>query len=768
MSNLKKKYKNEVDLREILSIIGDYKWFIFFIMFLSLLISAVYLYFTPSIYNAHSIIEVKNYKKNNRATDDLLQNAFYSTNKEIDKEIEILKTFAVNNKVLNNINLKTQVFIEDKHKIIEKYEDENPIEISEVEILNSVIVGKKITLIPRGDDGYSLKIVEKKIGGFFQNTFILNSEKIYPYNSMIQTDYFRLKIKKNKKIEKPIYFILNGDNFSIYKKIVSQKLTVKQLNKQAPLIIISYQDTIPKRASGYVNNLVNIFLKNGLERKNRRSEKILDFINKQLKQTKEKLTSSEDKLRDFKVNKGIVSKSTQADTIITNLSKIDFQISENQLKENLVSSILKIIKDGQNIESVASSLSELGDNITAEYIGSLEKLETENSMLEKEYTNEYPKLISIHNQIKILRKKIISNIKNLRKSIIIRLNGLEQIKNRYEKNLLKLPQEDTNLIKLTRQYQVNSKMYDYLLQKKSENDMIKVATVSDYEIIEKAYPNKQSVKSNKTLIMLSSLIVGLIIGSMIAFILSALQDKIKMVKDIESVTLLQINGVIPFYKKWKNYKIWIFEKPQSLFSDTYRKLRTDLNFLYDSNSSKTVLVTSTANREGKSTTVVNLSAILQLSGYKVLVVDLNLENPSLHRYFDINNDIGISEYLSGVENMSEIIYSTLYPNLDIIPAGLNLINPSELLLSSKINTMLDKLKERYDYIIIDSASVGSLIDTLNLMKYTDINLVVFRANRAKKDYINKLERMVEKYNLKNIGIVVNGIKSKYIKTKIKG
>ena len=768
MIDVKKKYKNEVDLKEIVSIVGDYKWIVLFVMFLSLIISSIYLYFTPSIYSTHSIIEVKNNNKNNSATDDLLQNAFYSTNKEIDKEIEILKTFTVNNKVLNKINLKTQIFIKDGHKIVEKYGDETPIEIFNVEILDNAIVGEKIELIQR-ESGYSLKIVKKVVDTIFPKDIItLDSKKIYSYNSTIQTDYFRLNIKRNRRDKEIVYFRLNGDNFSIYENIVNQKLKIKQLNKQAPLIVISYEDTIPKRASAYVNSLVKIFLENGLERKNRRNKKILDFIEEQLAQTKKKLTSSEDKLRNFKVSNGIVSKSTQADTMISNLSRIDFKISENQLKENLVNNILVVIKNSQSVESVASALSELGDDITANYIGSLEKLKIEKEILEEEYTGEYPKLIIVNNQIESLKKKIIANIENLKKSITNRLNGLEKIKNKYETNLLKLPKEDTNLIKLTRQYEVNSKMYDYLLEKKSENDMIKVATVSDYEVIEKAYPKKQSVKPNRTMIMLSSLIVGLIMGGVIALILNGLQYKIKTIRDIESAISLQINGIIPFYNRWKNYKIWVFDRPQSFFSNNYRKLRTDLKFLYDSSSSKNILITSIADKEGKSTTAVNLSAILQLSGYKVLAIDLDLRNPSLHRYFDIDNTIGVSDYLSGIENISEIVFSTLYPNLDIIVAGSSLANPSELLLSDKIGIMLNKLKNEYDYIIIDSASIGSLMDTLNFMRYTDINLVVFRANKSKKSYINLLKTMVNKYNLENIGIVLNGIKTREIQNKIKG
>jgi capsular exopolysaccharide synthesis family protein len=192
-----------------------------------------------------------------------------------------------------------------------------------------------------------------------------------------------------------------------------------------------------------------------------------------------------------------------------------------------------------------------------------------------------------------------------------------------------------------------------------------------------------------------------------------------------------------------------------VFAESFRQLRTDLQFISKENSSSTVLVTSMVEGEGKSTLVANLSSIFQLAGFKSIVIDLDLRNPTLHRYFDIEYNGGMSRYLSGKDTIADIVFSTAYPNLDIIPAGPITTNPSELLLSSRLNILLEKLKKEYDYIFIDSAPLGGISDTLNIMKLVDVNLFVLRKDYAKKSFLKRLEKMILKYDLKNIKLIMN-------------
>jgi len=750
-------HSNEnIEIKDIFNILGNYKWFITFIMFLFLLLSSVYLFFVPSIYSSHAIIEVKKYDKNSRLTDDLLQHAFYATNKEIDKEMEILKTFKINQKVIDKINLKTQVFLKDGYKKVEVFGNAIPIKINNINILNNDILDENIKLIPEGN-GFRLEIESIKF--LFKKDALSDSKKVFSYGNIIKTNYFEFSIKKNKEFSNPIYFKLNGESRYVYENIINKKLIIKQSNLNAPLIWITYEDNIPQRATNYVNKLVDAFLEEGLSSKSSRNDKILIFIKNQLRKTKSLLDASENRLKSYKITNKITNTSLQTTSIISKLGEIEIKIADNQLRKKLVDNILNTIQNNENIYSIGSSLSELGDGSTDGYLASLQKLKLKESELSSNYTDEYPELITVRRQMELIKEKIILNIKNLKYSIISKGMSFKNIKRDYEDNLVKLPAKEITLANLTRDYEINSKMYAYLLKKKSENDMIKVATISDYKVVERAYPPLIPIKPRKALVMLLSLILGLVVGVIIAVIHNSLSNKIKSIEDVENNTTLRLNGIIPLLKKQKGNKIEVFEYPQSYFTESYRKLRTNLQFLSKSNSN-IILVTSTIAKEGKSTIITNLGAIFQLVGYKTIVIDLDLRNPSLHKYFDLDVSGGLSGYLSGRENMSDIIFSTLYPNLDIIPVGSIPVNPSELILSDRIEVMLEKLKERYDYILIDSAPIGTSTDTLNLMKYTDINLVIFRANKAKKLYIDKLEKMIVKYNLKNIGLVINAISLK--------
>jgi capsular exopolysaccharide synthesis family protein len=250
----------------------------------------------------------------------------------------------------------------------------------------------------------------------------------------------------------------------------------------------------------------------------------------------------------------------------------------------------------------------------------------------------------------------------------------------------------------------------------------------------------------------------------LAVIFHRSSKKLKDIDDIEILTSLPIYAKIPILRKKKGYRIEVFETPESIFTDSFRKLRTNLQLLSQDNisNSKVILMTSLVDGEGKSLSVANLGAILQLAGYKIIVVDLNLHNPTLHKYFDIDFDGGVADYLSGKENMSDIVFSTAYPNLDIIPSGYVPINPSELILSKRVETMFKKLRERYDYVLVDSPSLLSYTDTLHLMKYSDFNLVVINPNLVKKSHIIELNKMIKKYKLTNIGLILNKISLKYI------
>jgi len=753
---------NEFESRDLFTILNQYKWLILLVSFISLALSNVYLYLNPEIYSTHGIVEVKTYDKNARLTDDLLQKTFYTTNKETDKEIELFKTFDINKLVIESMNFRTVVLKKDKYRKVELYGKDNPLIFKNITIDNIKIIDKIIKLTPN-ENGFSLEIEhslkDKVLSKLFNEKMLyFKDKKSFSYGEFIKTDFFKLLIEKKRKFTEPIYFKLSGDTHDVFNDIIKKKLIVTQVNVKAPLISISYEDNIPERAVTYVDRLIQNFLKKEKIKKNRRTSEMLKVITEQLIETEKKLRSSENKLESYKVAHNIINPSRQTDIIISQISKVTQEVSELRIKIDFFDKMIEILNSGASLDSISPFLVEINDRATLLLLSQLDKLKSQAEELQLEYTEEYPELVTIRGKIERIREKIFRNVKNMQSILEKKLSELESRELNQKDSILEFPKNEIKLINLTRNYDVNSKMYAYLLEKKSEQELVTKSVVADYIYVDKPFVPKKSIKPKRILIIGGFLVFGLMLGILLAMILSRLSSKIKTVEDVENHTDIPLYGVVSFSNKVKKKNIEVFSNPQSKFTESFRKLRTDLQFLLKSSDSTTILVSSLAKGGGKSTVASNLGAILQLAGYKSILIDLDLRNPILGKYFDID-DVGMSEYLAGKVNLSDVVFSTIYPNLDIVSGGAIPINPSELILSNRLEIMLTKLKDKYDYIVIDATPFESSTDTLNIMKYVDMSLVVLHAKKVKKSYIIKLEKLIKKYRLKNIGLVINAVKS---------
>lgn len=747
------------ELREVLTTISHYKQSILLTLSLTLLLVVFFLYFKTPVYRSSAIIEVKSGTKQGTQTGDVLGSTFSNIdNEKVDKEIEILKTFYVNNYALNKVNFQTRYFVNKGLKKVEIYEN-IPIEVKNVTILDNDFRGCLIKFFPL-EDGYQLQIQNsftKKL--FYKNIIELDDDKIYHYGEDIKTNYFEFIIEEKARIDEPLYFLIKGNNRQIYQEITSnKKLQIMQLSKDTPLIQITFKDTIPKRADSYVNALIESFIFQSVEEKTKKNNRILDFIETQLSEMKTTLDNSEKKLEQYRIKNKAINPTLQAQTYITELSNIEIELSKNSLNDILIQNLLLYAEEGKDLDAMAPSLMQLNDQPTLELISKLQEAQIEEEGLRTQYSDKHPGLRAVRKQIQFIKKKIKINIKNLQSSMSHKNTNLLKLKRSYEKNLESLPTQERKLINLKRDYEVSSATYNYLLTKKSENEMIKVAILSDYRIIDRAYNNGKPISPKSALIILLGLILGLILGLSQAFLRNKLNDKIQTKEDIESRTTLPIYGILPTVRQ-RLVKLEVFKDPKSHFAESYRSLRTNLQFGQKENEANVILVTSTIAGEGKSTIVANLGAVFQMANYRSIMINLDLRKPTLHHYFDVDNSVGMSTFLSGRSKIGEIIQSTEFSNLDIISSGPVPPNPSELILSDRLDELVDTLKESYDYIFIDSAPLGLVTDTMQLMQYADISLVVFRENYAKKSFVSDLNNLVKSHDLKNMGIVINSVDS---------
>jgi len=752
--------EDEINIKEVLQTLYHYRWSILTIIISALLFAYVFLYFKTPIYSSSAIIEVKSSGQQTMQEGDFLGSAFSSFGKEkVDKEIEILKTFNINNHALNKLDFQVQYFIDDGFKKKEIYH--NPtLTIKEVIIHDPRILWKMIKITPvKG--GYTLQVqnslkkkIKHKVLG--ESLIQVDTQKIYPFNKKIKTKYFEFTAENKNELKQPIYINIKGNNRLLYEAIIRQNLEVFQINPAAPLIQVTYKDNIPKRADTYIDTLLESFIEQSVAEKSKKINRIIDFIDHQLKETKKKLDASEQELEEYRIKHKAINSDIQAQTYMKDLSEIEIELNKNKFKKVILEELLNIIKTTNNIDTAAPLLQRLEDQSSLSLMNELQTLQTKALALKNKFSNRYPQVIALNKQIAYLKKRIINNIKRLKSGIQEKNKSLTRLKNKYEEKIKDIPTQERKLINLKRDAEVSSETYNYLLKKKSENEMIKVAILSDYRIIDKAYNNRIPVSPKPFFTFLVAFILGVIFGFLQALFRNFLNDKIQTKADIENLTTLPIYGILPVLKE-KVIKLEVFKNPKSPFAESYRSLRTNLQFSRKEKQANVVLVTSTIMGEGKSTTVANLGAIFQMANYRSIVINLDMRKPTLHHYFDVDNNIGMSTYLSGKNTIEEVIQPTSYENLDIIPSGPIPPNPSELIISDKLDALLDNLKEVYDYIFIDSAPLGLVTDTMQLMQYADINLIVFRENYAKKSFVTDLNDLVKKHDLKHIGIILNSV-----------
>lgn len=752
----------EIKFKDILDILKNYKWSIIFITLLSFLLTYVYIYFKPSIYQSYSIIKVKANEK--PQTDDVINSTVSNVgSKDVLEEISLLKTFRINKDSLSDVNFEVLFYKEQNYKKIEVYGKDVPIDIVNIEILNPQIIGKVLTLTPQ-KDGYSLTYqipYKKKIKQiiFQKNDFSFNTMENNQFNKKIENQYVKLKINKKAHFSEPIHFKLFGDKRNIFENFIQSKLNIVQLEKDTSLIKISFEDTIPARANLYVDALTKSFIDYSIESKNTQNNKTLNFIIKELTNIKKDLKVSERKLELHQVSKNIVKPSDQAALYIRNLSDIEIEISENNLRQKLIKNLISFIKTNYKLDSIAPSVARLNDQNTLDLITKLQNMQIREEELSLDYTNEYPQLKTIRKQITTIRQQIEYNLKSLHQNIGYENTNLLQRKSSYENDMKKLPSKERELVNIKRNYEVKSKMYEYLLKKKAENNIIQLSTFSDYQIIDNAYNSNIPIKPKRSLILFLSIFMGLTIGTLLALLRHTRNRFIRDKQDLEKMTSLPIYGSIPYFKQ-KKHSISVTKDAKSPYTESFRTLRTNLQFINEKNTSTSILITSTIAGEGKSTSAANLAVILEMAKYKTVIVNFDLRKPTLHKFFSVHNDKGVSTYLSGRDTIDEIISPTEFANLDIISSGPIPADPAELVLSKELPQLFNELKKRYEYVIIDTAPIGIISDTKTLMQYSDLNLIIIREDYAKKEFITTLEDMIQKHNFKNIGLILNASKAK--------
>lgn len=556
-------------------------------------------------------------------------------------------------------------------------------------------------------------------------------------------------------------YIIKFNNFDdVVSKYKNIKITIDE--KAGAILKLSLEGTNKARIADYLNETVHTLMTRQLENKNLFAENTIKFIDTTLSIMEGDLKSANNELKDFSKNNNVADLKAGTGTFQDQLRDYDLQKDQVERKLNYYNTLSNYLRSSNDFSKLpAPSVAGIEDPNVVNNVANLIGLSVRRSEMAYSVKNG-DMFNSIDNEISSVKRVLLENINAAKSAIQFERSQVNNKLDIAEGKLRSLPEGEQELAKIIRKYDLSNGIYQTYLQKRSEALIVKAANLSDIQFIDPAKDIGGGLIGPRTGVnYVIAIFLGLLIPLFIVFLIFFINNAIQNTDDINNLTQIPLIGVIGVKRTGSNLSV--FEKPKSALSESFRAIRSSLQFLYKKQNvagSKTLMLTSSVSGEGKTFCSVNIATVFALSEKKTVIVGFDLRKPKIFDDFNLKNDVGVVNYLIGQKTMDEIIHSTQIPYLDVIISGPVPPNPSELIMGETMAEFMKELKERYEYIILDTPPVGLVTDAVELSQFADVTLYITRQNFTKKEMINLLNNRVKRGELSNVSIVLNGFENK--------
>ncbi|GEO11233.1 GumC family protein [Segetibacter aerophilus] len=718
-------------------------WPVFLILLtISLAAAYVYLQIVTPVYLSSATILIKDEKKGAEESKMTENFNYFSSKKIVENEIEVIHSRAVLTEVIKKLFLLAPTFEKKKFKYISAYVT-SPVTID----VRNILPTKDLEKDNKIPFSYLSKTKQVKI-----------LDSTYKLNDWVKTPYGTLKFLENKGQTSihtdALFFSLIDVNKAV--ATLSSSISVTPVSKLSTVVRLNIEDEVPQRGNDILNAVANTYYTFSIRDKNEMAENTLHFLQERIEIVERDLDSLERRIQMFKSGQGIVDLSVQGQQYIQNVGSNNQKIADINMQLAVLSQLEKYVVAKDNTTGIIPSSLGVTDPGLTKLLDKLYSAETEYEKLKRLTGENNPILLSMQAQIQQLRPGILENIRNQRRSLQAGKLNINTTNSSYSNVLGAIPQKEKGLLELTRQQGIISSVYTFLLQKREEAGLSFSSNIADNKIIDTAAASISPVKPSKVYIYLVALAIALSLGICVVVGKDQLNGSILYRSEIEKLTAFPIIGEIAF-KKSKSSLV-ILDGQRGLVAEQFRKLRASLSSTSNGKIKK-ILITSTIAGEGKSFITANLGLALALAGKRVVLLELDLINPSLSDKLLVQEEKGIAAFLLGEINLEDIIRSTEEsPNLYIIPAGQLPDNPSELIMNGNIKKALTLLEERFDYIIIDTAPISALSDAYILSPLADTTFFIVRHNHTPKAGFQRFDENNKANELKNLRIIFNGVR----------
>ena len=737
-----------LDFRDSLHKYG-YHWPMFlFSILLTVTLAFIYLRYTKPIYQVSAVLLIKDDKSNSPGTEILNQLDLFGSTKVVENELEILRSKTLMKRVVDRLHLNVSL-------------------IDEGTVINSIIYENK----PFNFVGYSLdpKIYGKELVIKFKDSTQYTLQNLST-GEIIKGKFNRFERSRfgTFQINKTDFFKLHKDNTLKFvvkdpSKIIDNylsRLSVEVTGKQSSVINLSFQSSIVKEGQDVLNTLIQVYNEASLADKNQITQSTINFIDERLGFITGELSEVEKGVEDFKSSNGLTDISNEANLYLEGVKVNDARLNEITLKLGVVNKIREYISSNLPQDELPSTFG-IDDPVLLDQITRHSELQLQRDRLLETTQPDNPILEPLNKQIQTVRSSISSNINNIASSLEFTRKKLEGLDAQFKSSIRKIPSQERLFISIKRQQSIKESLYLYLLQKREEAALSYASTVADSRIVDEAYSSNVPIKPKKALTYILAALFGLVAPAFIIYIRTLLNTKIETLTDISVFTNTPVLGEILYHEG--DEAIVVADNNRSAISEQFRAIRTNLQYIQGTQVAglgKVTLFTSSMSGEGKSFVAANLAAALAISGRKTVLLELDLRKPKISKYLNLDNSIGLSNFLVGRCEINDIIRpSGISDLLYTIGSGPIPPNPSELLVQESLTELLTVLKKDFDEIIIDSPPIGLVTDAQIVGRAVDATIYIVRHKYTFKNQVSELDWLYKNQKLPNLNVILNGIKA---------
>lgn len=724
------------------------------------------------IYKMDNMISIKDDQNPFFTSNTSLTFNWGGTTDKVNTAIITLRSRSHNEKVVSKLQFYLNYLKDGDYQKVDAYK-QTPFFI-DVDTTQLQLLNKQFQVTFKDSVSFTLS------GTFEEGTRQLQNYSTYEkFGRYFEADEFSQDFKIGEKINLPFFsgtFIPNPEiavrpgskyyfNFSNFDGIVGRYngIQVFPESKGSSVIILGLVGLNKARLVDYLNTSVDVLSENMLERKNLFATKTIAFIDSSLTLKSTELMAAENDLNAFKNKNDIFDLEVEGNEINEKLNTLDLRkeaIEQEINYYNILESYLVDKSDYRNVP--APSVAGIGESSIVVSVAKIVALAEERNRLQYSYKEGAPVFADVDRKIDAVKVVLLENIRSSKGLKDHELISINQAINKWEGQIRKLPKEQQELIKIERRYNLSQGAYNLFLSKRSEAGLVKAANVSDVLIIDSAKDTGGGqVGPNTRLNNVMAAMFGFLVPFLFVFLVVFFDTKIHTIKDIQRLSKIPILGAIG--KSPTEGNLAVLDKSKSVIAESFRAIRSSLQFIYKKQGvegAKTVLITSSVSGEGKTFCSINVASVFALSKKKTVLVGLDLRKPKIFGDFNLDNTIGVVNYLIGDKDLKGVIQKTQVDHLDIISSGPIPPNPSELLMGERMEVLIEELKKEYDYIILDSPPLGLVADSLELIKFADATIYMVRQNYTRKGMFSLINEKYKKGEVTNLSFVLNFFEEK--------